>query len=89
VALAVLSGATGVFRVEVIGLGLLGPGVLWRLEYRDAAVGAVGPSRTARMTRRLCLAVVAGCLAVGVGTMAVTLPRYRGVPSPRRAPPPG
>ena len=45
VAVAVLSGATGVFRVEVIGLGLLAPPVVWRLGYRDAVVGVVGPGR--------------------------------------------
>jgi len=39
---------------------------------------AVAPTRTARVIRWLFLAVVAGCLAVGGWTIAVTLPRYGG-----------
>src|SRR5689334_8240102 len=33
VAVATVSGATGAFRVEVIGLGLLAPMAVWRLGY--------------------------------------------------------
>jgi hypothetical protein len=77
-ALATLSGAAGAFRVELIGLGLLAPVGLWRLGHRDAALGAVGAGRTARVARRACLAVLAGCLVVGIGTISFTLPRYGG-----------
>ncbi len=75
VTLALGSGTTGALRVEVIGLGLLVPVALWRLGRRDALVGAVGPTRIARVARRGWLAVLAGCFVVGIGTVAVTLPR--------------
>lgn len=75
VALALVTGTTGAVRVEVIGLGLLVPVALWRLGRRDALVGAVGPTRAARVARRGCLAVLTGCAVVGIGTVVVTLPR--------------
>jgi hypothetical protein len=67
-----------VFWAEVGGLGLAAPVTIWRLSGRNARVGAVAPTRIARLTRGLFVAVVAGCLAVGAGTIAVTLPRYGG-----------
>jgi len=75
VALALLTGTGGAVRVEVIGLGLLVPPALGRLGRRDALVGAVGPTRAARVARRGLLAVLAGCVVVGLGTVVVTLPR--------------
>ena len=78
VGLTAANGAGTALRVGVIGLSLVTPVVLWLLEGRDALVGAVGPSRAARVTRRLYLTVLAGCLVVGIETIAVTLPRYGG-----------
>jgi WD40 repeat protein len=75
VALAAVSGITGVFRAEVIGLGLLAPPVLWGLGRRDGALGTVGPARAARVGRSACLAVVAVCVVVAVDNMAFTMPR--------------
>lgn len=75
VVLARLSGAIGAVQVEVIGLGLIVPVVLWQLGRRDALVGAVGPTRAARVARRVCLAVLTGCFVVGIETIVVTLPR--------------
>jgi WD40 repeat protein len=75
VGLAALSRTSGVFRVEVVGLGLVAPVVLWRVSRRDAMVGAVGPTRAARVGRGVCLAVLAGCVVVGIETIAFTLPR--------------
>jgi WD40 repeat protein len=75
VGLAMLCGITGVFRAEVIGLGLVAPPVLWGLGRRDGAVGAVGPARAARVGRRVFLGVVAACVVVAVGNMAFTMPR--------------
>ena len=74
--LAMVTGTGVALQVGVIGLGLVVPVVLWRLGRRDALVGAVGGGRAARVTRRLYLAVLAGCLVVGIETIAVTLPRY-------------
>jgi WD40 repeat protein len=75
VGLATLSRITGVFRVEVIGLGLVAPPVLGRLGRGAGLLGAVGASRAARAGRYICLVVVAACLVVAVENMAFTMPR--------------
>jgi WD40 repeat protein len=74
----VLAVVTDAFWAEVAGLGLAAPVAVGRLGGRDGTVGAVAPTRSARVSRGLFLAVVGVCLAVGVGTIAVTLPRYGG-----------
>jgi WD40 repeat protein len=74
-ALAAASGATAALRVELVGLGVAAPVVLWRLGRREAVVGAVGPTRTARVARRGILAVVVCGVVAGIETIAVTLPR--------------
>jgi hypothetical protein len=74
----ILAVLTDVFWAEAAALGLAAPLVIWWLRGRDEPVGAVAPTRTARVSRALLLVVVTSCLAVGVGTIAVTLPRYGG-----------
>jgi hypothetical protein len=78
VVLALANGTAGAMRVGVIGLGVFVPVALSWLGRQDALVGAVGPSPMARVARRLYLTVLAGCLVVGIETIAVTLPRYGG-----------
>lgn len=75
VVLAQLSGARGVLRAGVIGVGVAAPVVGWWLGRRGALVGAVGPTRAARVARRVCLFVLSCCFVAGIETLAVTLPR--------------
>ncbi|HEY0530049.1 MAG TPA: hypothetical protein VGD29_00450 [Actinoplanes sp.] len=73
--LAQVTGATGLLRAGVIGVGLVAP-VAWSwLGRRDALVGAVGPARAARVARRGYLFVLACCFVAGIETLAVSLPR--------------
>src|SRR3954471_6864441 len=57
VGLAKLSGAPPAFPVEGVALGRGLPVVWWRLGYRAGLVGAVAPSRAARLGRGMFLAV--------------------------------
>jgi hypothetical protein len=75
VVLAQICGARGVLRAGVIAVGVAAPVVSWWLGRRGALVGAVGPTRAARVARRVCLSVLACCYVVGIETLAVTLPR--------------
>jgi WD40 repeat protein len=81
-ALAGLTGTAGALRVEVIGLGLVAPVALGRLARRDALVGMVAPTRAARVGRRGWLAALICCVAVGIETIVVTLPREGSVTDP-------
>jgi WD40 repeat protein len=75
VAVALLSGLTGSFAGEVIGLILLLPPGLWWLGRDTAHFGQSGVPRAARIARRVGYGMVAACLVVTVGFMTVTIPQ--------------
>jgi hypothetical protein len=75
VTLALVSGLTGTFAGEVIGLVLVLPPGLWWLGRGNGYFGQSGASRAARIARRVGYGMVAACLVVTVGFMTATIPQ--------------
>jgi WD40 repeat protein len=73
VALARLSGVRSAVQVEVILVGATAPLVVWRLGRRTGPLGAVGPTRTARVARRAIFVMAGAGLAIAAGYLS-TMP---------------
>lgn len=84
-ALARADGTRGPFTAMLFGTGLAAPPALWLLVRRERLIGAVAPSRAARITRWAYLVLVALCVVVATDTVAFALPREGGAVEPTGA----